>query len=265
MQKIVNYVNMMFDHLPKTKQVADIKVRVMETMIDKYEAYCQAGQSEAEALGRVISQFGEMADIEAEFGINRTETAVKEGIITATSSFKAEPSEELKSRMDDFQKFLKSFRWAIGIGVILCIMAVASQSVWESIWGTYEAAGLLVFFGLIAVAVLLFISYGIRYSHHKKMIIILSRQEGYQPYEDYFRDTDDLVAEGNRQRESDVPYPNYQNQSNRRRRDKASGVIMLLAVIIFLLLGFLGNLWHPGWVVFPVAGLIVGIINLLLD
>jgi len=36
---------------------------------------------------------------------------------------------------------------------------------------------------------------------------------------------------------------------------KISSVIMLSAVIVFLLLGFLLEKWHPGWVVFPIAGL----------
>ncbi len=40
-----------------------------------------------------------------------------------------------------------------------------------------------------------------------------------------------------------------------------SGIIMLLATALYLLLGFCGNLWHPGWVVFPVAGILCAIID----
>lgn len=48
-------------------------------------------------------------------------------------------------------------------------------------------------------------------------------------------------------------------------KDKAAGAacgaIMLSATAIFLIIGFVGNYWHPGWVVFPVGGIICAIIN----
>ena len=45
---------------------------------------------------------------------------------------------------------------------------------------------------------------------------------------------------------------------------RISGIIMLSATAIYLVIGFIWNLWHPGWIVFPVAGLICGIINIIL-
>lgn len=42
------------------------------------------------------------------------------------------------------------------------------------------------------------------------------------------------------------------------------GAVMMTATAIFLLLGFIGNYWHPGWVVFPVGGILCGIISTLL-
>lgn len=42
-----------------------------------------------------------------------------------------------------------------------------------------------------------------------------------------------------------------------------AGAIMLTATAIFLVLGFTRNLWHPGWVVFPIGGIICGIIESL--
>lgn len=39
------------------------------------------------------------------------------------------------------------------------------------------------------------------------------------------------------------------------------GVIMLSATAVFLLLGFIWNLWHPGWVVFPIGGILCGIVG----
>ncbi len=45
---------------------------------------------------------------------------------------------------------------------------------------------------------------------------------------------------------------------------KICGAIMLTATAVFLLLGFLGHWWHPGWVVFPVGGVLCGIVSTVL-
>lgn len=42
---------------------------------------------------------------------------------------------------------------------------------------------------------------------------------------------------------------------------KWSGVIMLSATAVYLLLGFVWNAWHPGWVVFPVGGILCGVVS----
>lgn len=41
------------------------------------------------------------------------------------------------------------------------------------------------------------------------------------------------------------------------------GAIMLTATAIYLLLGFVWDLWHPGWVVFPIGGILCGILHTL--
>lgn len=42
-----------------------------------------------------------------------------------------------------------------------------------------------------------------------------------------------------------------------------AGAIMLTATAIYLFLGFTRDLWHPGWVVFPIGGILCGIVNSL--
>lgn len=41
------------------------------------------------------------------------------------------------------------------------------------------------------------------------------------------------------------------------------GAIMLTATAIYLALGFTLQLWHPGWVVFPIGGILCGILHTL--
>ncbi len=44
-----------------------------------------------------------------------------------------------------------------------------------------------------------------------------------------------------------------------------SGAIMMTATVVFLLCGFLGDFWHPAWVVFPIGGILCGIVNCITD
>ncbi len=44
---------------------------------------------------------------------------------------------------------------------------------------------------------------------------------------------------------------------------KICGTIMLSATLIFLLCGFLGDLWSSAWIVFPVGGILCGIISII--
>ncbi len=55
------------------------------------------------------------------------------------------------------------------------------------------------------------------------------------------------------------------NKKSNLLASKIRNVIMLVATIIYLLLGFIWNLWHPGWVVFVVGGISCGIVNVLLE
>lgn len=61
---------------------------------------------------------------------------------------------------------------------------------------------------------------------------------------------------------------NKQSKKNSTRISKLRGAIssavMLTATALFLILGFVGEWWHPAWVVFPVGGIICGIISVIM-
>lgn len=68
------------------------------------------------------------------------------------------------------------------------------------------------------------------------------------------------VDEYNKQTAKDI------NPSRRSKlKDAICGAVMMLATALFLILGFVGGWWHPGWVVFPVGGIICGIVSALMD
>lgn len=61
-----------------------------------------------------------------------------------------------------------------------------------------------------------------------------------------------------------IQYDAYDENSVERVGKKGpdvEGIIMMGATAIFLLVGFVWNKWHPGWVVFPVGGILCGIVG----
>lgn len=66
----------------------------------------------------------------------------------------------------------------------------------------------------------------------------------------------------------DIEKYNRQNSEEYKARDqkigKICGVIMLTATIAYLISGFIWNLWHICWIVFPVGGILCGIVGTIL-
>lgn len=60
-----------------------------------------------------------------------------------------------------------------------------------------------------------------------------------------------------------IQHSMYHPEPERTKGRDISGAIMLTATAIFLFLGFTQNLWHPGWVVFPIGGIACGIVESL--
>ena len=51
------------------------------------------------------------------------------------------------------------------------------------------------------------------------------------------------------------------NMKNRPVIRTIESVVWPLIVLTYLLLGMLCNLWHPGWAIFPIAGVLDGVAN----
>ena len=54
-------------------------------------------------------------------------------------------------------------------------------------------------------------------------------------------------------------YDGEEKDRKRERDPDVEGIIMLSAVAVFLLAGFVWNKWHPAWVVFPIGGILCAI------
>ncbi len=58
---------------------------------------------------------------------------------------------------------------------------------------------------------------------------------------------------------------NSQTYKNDKKKGLYCGCIMMVATIIYLACGFIRNLWHIAWVVYPIFGVSCGIISMIVD
>jgi hypothetical protein len=114
METIKNYLDNMFANLPKTNKMIKLKNDLISNMEEKYNENKNDGKSENEAIGIVISEFGNIEELINELGID----CKKEETILRTIT-----QEEAES----FMAAKKKCGLLVGIGVFLCIMAVAMK------------------------------------------------------------------------------------------------------------------------------------------
>ena len=112
METIKNYLDNMFKSLPKTNQTVKLKNDLLWNMEEKYNENKNDGKSENEAIGIVISEFGNIDELIDELGIEH----MKE-----SSMLKPITQEEA----DNFMASKKESGLLVGIGVSLCIVATA--------------------------------------------------------------------------------------------------------------------------------------------
>lgn len=58
---------------------------------------------------------------------------------------------------------------------------------------------------------------------------------------------------------------NSQTYKNDKKIGLICGCIMMAATMIYLACGFLGNLWHIAWVVYPIFGISCGIVSIVIN
>ncbi len=142
MEAIREYLNNLFMSLPETPEVLRAKAELLEMMEDKYEELIQEGKSEKEAIGTVISEFGNLEELAEELGIDiylKKETKDKETKDPGTNKEEtgaepknSEPASADKTRavycwgLEEARDYV-SYAWKhaeyIAIAVFLCICA----------------------------------------------------------------------------------------------------------------------------------------------
>ncbi len=186
METLRNYLNTMFQNLPDTAEVQRARDELWQMMEDKYTDLISEGVSENEAVGTVISEFGNLDDFADLLGIRslvpygrpedqnpsgdpsgeqREEGKRKAKEEAPRYGYSAKPLrfltvDEVKAYLEDMTKV--SFIRAIG--VFLCITCVIGLiffgQIGDHLWileGLFNIAAWLFFGGFIVVGVLCFI------------------------------------------------------------------------------------------------------------
>lgn len=298
MNQILDYIEVMFKSLPQTKEVEELKLNITDSMEMKYKQYIEEGKKEAEAIGLVIGEFGSIDELKEALEINgdyqevaylpqkRVEAFmvfieqfglmisigvgsimiglgaadyfdnmifffavvligvvifVYYGMVYATYDDVTENGiidpEQYQVLTDKKNQFQKPYIILIVSGVALCIFAVSVVYYLEETRGI-EQFSTIVFMSITAIAVMMFINAGVKYSH---VTALLERYELFEKIKDVTMSQDAL--------------------KRKEKIESLTGVMMGIAAMIYLVLGFTMNLWHPGWIIFPITALMGELIS----
>ena len=159
METIRNYLESMFANLPNTPEVQRAKDELLQMMEDKYNELIDEGKTTNEAIGIVISEFGNLDELADTLGIEhvvRNQTPFQGNLLTreqVTDYIRAEEKSGLRK----------------SIGVMLCIISPISFIIASAVSEGFHvdpripmAVGMASFFILIALAVGLFVYNGVQ-------------------------------------------------------------------------------------------------------
>lgn len=176
METIKSYIENLFRNYPDTPQAQKAKRELSGIMEDKYYELKAEGKSEHEAIGIVISEFGSMEELASELGMDC-------GKENGYGDFEPETKEKRLTleQASDYLKVQSMFGVRIAIGVAMCILSPAVSCITEALaeagflpHAVSEILGASSLFGLVTVAVIIFIVNGIahgKYGEYETMDI----------------------------------------------------------------------------------------------
>lgn len=313
MDTISSYLEHMFATLPRSGQMLRLKQEMLSTMEEKYNELKLEGKSENEAVGIVISEFGNIEELATELGL---------------SPLSAEPVPPLVTDEDAFDYMAAARRTGMftGIGVFLCLTGAAllillSQLGGDGYLGSRFSEGGGSMLGLMALILLLVPAIGLfiysntkleRFEHLQEdfiltssmrtmveqsqarfaptytlsliagvSTIILSTLAIFAPMVIFGDNASTYGVAGmlplvggavfvfiyyGRIREShQVLLQTGEHSKSKKAENKVIGavaaIVWPLATCLFLLTGFVFDMWHINWVIFPVTGILFGVFS----
>lgn len=154
METIRNYLETMFANMPNTPEVMKAKGELLSMMEDKYNEMIAEGITENEAVGTVISEFGNLDELAEDLGLVKEVEEVHVREVERPRRF---------VELSEVQNYLDSRKLRgimIGAGVFLCVISVIFPISADS-FAKLEKYGVVGMIISIAIAIGLFIFSGI--------------------------------------------------------------------------------------------------------
>lgn len=190
MEVILSYLENMFMNMPRTSEVLRAKDELASMMEDKYNELLAEGKKKNEAIGIVISEFGDLEELKQELGLDQSEKNTAQynethadfgGVGDQKKNANYEKSVRIVSRQEAEEYIeisAKTSKW-IAVGVMLCIWSPICLLFWggvdESINEMSDFSmtllGIVPLLVMIGVAVAIFIYNGTKiekYEYLKK-------------------------------------------------------------------------------------------------
>ena len=142
--------------------------------------------------------------------------------------FKKQQISNPYTKEDYFREFAKSFNLAIVSGISIILIGIVVMLAVYELTGKLKFLSAGAFMYFVSVAVFLFTYFGIKEEMYQKTKSVFDAKEWLESNE---------------------------------KTGKISGVIMISATILFLILGFIFELWSKAWVVFPIGAMLCGIVG----
>lgn len=147
MNTIRNYLDNMFRNLPNTEAVRKAKAELLQMMEDKYDELIKEGKTDNEAVGIVISEFGNLDELAESLGIGEQVTE---------SADEAKPMLSM-DRVKEYLNMISQRSILIPLGIALCIFCSAFNIIADMTPLIPETMGVSAMFLAIAAAVILFV------------------------------------------------------------------------------------------------------------
>ncbi len=162
MDAIRTYIDQMFRSLPQTSEVRRAQAELLQMSEDRYNELRSEGASDNEAVGRVITQFGNLDELADDLGI-RTEVDGRKETTDVVQLSAAEADNYLANRRSAGRLIAAGvFAIVIGLGVMVLISNGLSD-------GPGDAVGLAVFFVGLAGGVGMFIVGGMSMARFNRL------------------------------------------------------------------------------------------------
>lgn len=167
MDAIKSYLENMFLHLPRTNEVLRAKEELAQMMEDKYSQLRSEGRTDNEAVGQVISEFGNLDELAETLGIPQ-EVKDLDSETTHISMTDSEVERYLQvSKESSRQIALGVAIILVGVANLILMNSLAARGVMpEKVGQAVGIGGLLL---LIALAVYTFITAGMKSEKYEKL------------------------------------------------------------------------------------------------